>query len=97
MKKLLLSVMPVFLGATLMWACGSDLDHEHGDDGDGGAETSDPAASGIINEKCPIMGKDVDAAFTVEYEGKKVAFCCEDCIPDWNALSEAEKASKLEH
>jgi YHS domain-containing protein len=28
---------------------------------------------------CPVSGKPVDAQKTVLYEGKLVAFCCDDC------------------
>lgn len=42
-----------------------------------------------------MMGEDADPKITVDYKGGKVAFCCKDCIPEWNALSDAEKAAKL--
>jgi YHS domain-containing protein len=32
-----------------------------------------------INTMCPVSGKPVDAQKTVLYEGKLVAFCCDDC------------------
>lgn len=32
-----------------------------------------------INTHCPVSGKPVDPARTVTHEGKRVAFCCEDC------------------
>lgn len=32
-----------------------------------------------INQQCPISGKPVDLAKTVEYQGALVAFCCKDC------------------
>lgn len=32
-----------------------------------------------VNAKCPLSGKDVNAACTLAYEGKLIAFCCGDC------------------
>jgi YHS domain-containing protein/uncharacterized membrane protein len=32
-----------------------------------------------INAKCPVSGKDVDPAKTASYEGRLLAFCCDDC------------------
>ena len=81
----------------------SDPDSGHGDHGDHGdhgkTSKTDLAAAGIINEICPITGGDekVDPSVTVDYKGKKVAFCCKKCVAKWNALSDAEKAAKLAH
>ncbi len=98
------------LVSVLLWGCSEhghdgslsgDEQHEggHGDnEKDHSPEKPGEAAleaAGIVNKKCPIMDDDVDPEFTVAYKGKKVAFCCEDCIPKWNALSDAEKAAKL--
>jgi uncharacterized membrane protein len=33
-----------------------------------------------INTQCPVSGKPADAARTVLYEGVLVAFCCDDCM-----------------
>lgn len=33
------------------------------------------------NTTCPIMGDPIDKNVFTTYEGKKVYFCCEDCIP----------------
>ena len=73
-------------------------EHDHGDHEHGKAGDADLAAAGIINETCPIMEGDeeVDPEVTVDYQGKKVAFCCKKCVPKWNALSDAEKAEKLD-
>src|SRR5204863_1481232 len=32
-----------------------------------------------INKVCPLSGKDVNPTKTVEYEGQKIGFCCDDC------------------
>lgn len=32
-----------------------------------------------INAKCPVSGKDIDAANTVLYKAQSIAFCCDKC------------------
>jgi YHS domain-containing protein/mono/diheme cytochrome c family protein len=32
-----------------------------------------------VNDVCPVAGKPIDAAHTVEFEGRRVAFCCAKC------------------
>lgn len=49
----------------------------------------------LINTFCPIEGGPVDESVSVDWNGKQVGFCCSDCIPTWNALSEEEKEVKL--
>jgi YHS domain-containing protein len=41
-------------------------------------EEPKPAAK-AVNAKCPVSGKDVDAAQTVTHEGQLIAFCCGNC------------------
>lgn len=43
---------------------------------------------GIANVTCPVAGKPIDAAVTLAYEGRTIAFCCRDC----RAKFEAEPA-----
>jgi YHS domain-containing protein len=38
---------------------------------------------------CPVMGQLIDQSVFVEYQGKKVYFCCEDCKAKF--LAEPEK------
>ncbi len=54
----------------------------------------------VVNDVCPIMGTKIDPtkvpdALTREYKGQKVGFCCSDCPPAWDALSDAQKDAKL--
>ena len=49
----------------------------------------------LANTACPIMGGPVDETVTVDWNGQTVGFCCADCIPAWNELSDEEKAEKL--
>jgi len=37
------------------------------------------AGAKAINIKCPLTGKDIDAAATFTYKGQVIAFCCMDC------------------
>jgi hypothetical protein len=43
--------------------------------------------------KCPVSGKPVDETKTVDFNGGKVAFCCENCPKAFNA-SPAKFAAK---
>jgi YHS domain-containing protein len=37
-----------------------------------------------VNKKCPVGGHDVDPkGQTIEYKGKVIGFCCDDCIADF--------------
>ena len=43
-----------------------------------------PAA--VVNKLCPVHPEDaVDSTVTTEYEGKKVGFCCVDCLKTFDA------------
>jgi YHS domain-containing protein len=33
-----------------------------------------------INETCPISGEAIDKTKSVEFEGRKVYFCCDNCV-----------------
>ena len=38
-----------------------------------------------VNKKCPVTGEDVNPkGKTVQYKGKTVGFCCDDCIDLFN-------------
>ena len=62
----------------------------------------DPAntAGAVVNSKCPLMGGKVDPAkvssdLVVDFDGKKVGFCCAMCAPKWAKLSDEEKKTAL--
>lgn len=37
---------------------------------------------------CPVMGNPINKQFVAEYKGKKVYFCCPDCIEKFKANPE---------
>jgi hypothetical protein len=52
------------------------------------------------NMKCPISGKPIDKMdrpqdCTRMYKGMKIGFCCPNCPPEWDKLTDAEKDAKL--
>lgn len=54
------------------------------------------ASSQPVNEICPIMGGEVASdGGSVEWNGKLVGFCCPECQPQWDRLSDQLKAEKL--
>jgi len=75
----------------------------------GGCKKEEPATVGgnvetpkvtYANTKCPIMGNVIDpekvtADLVRDFKGQKVAFCCADCPPKWDELSDEDKAKKL--
>jgi YHS domain-containing protein len=45
------------------------------------APATQPAADPKpVNTKCPVTSEDIDPKVTLVYEGKTIAFCCEDCV-----------------
>ncbi len=42
-------------------------------------EAATQVASATEQTKCPIMGEPIDKNIFIEYEGKKVYFCCKAC------------------
>ena len=54
----------------------------------------------FVNSRCPVMGNEIDPAkvtpaLTRTYKGRKVAFCCAGCLPQWEKLTEDQKEGKL--
>ena len=108
MKKTGLLAALVAVALLGLSACGGKSEHEDHDHGaaqeagagagehnHAAADAAELAKAGFVNTKCPIMGDPIDSAVFTEHMGKKVGFCCKDCIPKWNKLSEAEKMKKL--
>ena len=49
------------------------------------ASTQPTASATPVNKKCPVTGEDVNPkGKTVQYKGKTVGFCCDDCIEMFN-------------
>ena len=40
-------------------------------------------------------GKVTDDGGRVDWNGQTVGFCCPECIPEWNELSDDDKREKL--
>ena len=54
----------------------------------------------FVNSKCPIWGTHIEPDKVTEdlirqYKGQRVAFCCADCPPAWDKLSDTQKDAKL--
>jgi YHS domain-containing protein len=59
------------------------LAKEEAKDDKGDAKDSKSKKEAELNKKCPVTGDDADKSLTAEHEGRKVAFCCEDCVKDF--------------
>lgn len=73
-RSVLLSFLLILsVGAAVASA---DPEHAHMDDG---AQVEEHA-TGPINAMCPVTtDEEVDPAFTIEYEGQTIGFCCKKC------------------
>lgn len=57
------------------------------------AEAAQSAAP--VNKVCPIGEHDADPKVTAAYQGKTIAFCCDDCKQEFLAKDDAGKAAIL--
>lgn len=56
--------------------------------GGGTAATGTTTKLAVANKICPVEDRDAitdDPAFTVDYKGQKIAFCCMRCPPKFKA------------
>jgi YHS domain-containing protein len=37
----------------------------------------------VINEKCPVSGEPIDKTKSLEFEGRKIYFCCDHCVESY--------------
>lgn len=59
-------------------------------------KTASATSAGMINTKCPISGEDLDGKGpTVDYHGKTIGFCCNNCVKKFNAMDDATKEAKV--
>ncbi len=63
------------------------MSSEHGASGGhemGEHEMGETGAAAVLppgaNKTCPVMGEEVDPSVFVSYKGKKVYFCCDNCV-----------------
>jgi YHS domain-containing protein len=54
--------------------------HEHAS-----ADQAQAKAVAVEQTTCPVMGGAIDKSIFVEYKGKKVYFCCKDCVEKFKA------------
>ena len=54
-----------------------------------------PMAGAAINTVCPVSGEKVQPGLTVEYEGAKIGFCCNNCVNEFKGWDDAKKSSTL--
>lgn len=59
------------------------------------AEKTHAAAPGVLNSTCPFSGEAVDNNITTDYQGGKVAFCCNGCKGKWEKANDQAKAEMM--
>jgi YHS domain-containing protein len=47
-----------------------------------------PKTAGQQQTVCPITGENIDKSVFVDYQGKRIYFCCSDCPPNFKANPE---------
>ena len=60
------------------------------------AETANPVTD-AGNQTCPVSGKAVNPKVTAVYKGKRYAFCCKDCLKDFQKNPEKYIAGHHHH
>jgi YHS domain-containing protein len=79
--KLVVSALAIVIGIGAVSVLAADHDHAAKSD----TPATQPAQAGKpVNTKCPVSGDPIDPAITTVYQGKTIAFCCKDCIGDFN-------------
>lgn len=93
-KAAIVSFCALILVAAVLAGCNQSSENSPND-----AEQSpntDVSSSKPVNEVCPIMGGKVTSdGGTAEWDGKLIGFCCPECKPKWEMLSDEEKSEKL--
>lgn len=57
-----------------------DHDHSAHDHGAAGHEPAAGAAEQVAQKLCPVMDDEIDSQIFTMHNGRKVYFCCDDCI-----------------
>jgi len=59
-------------------------------------QTSETGAGSAINANCAMKdSQPIDAACTIDYKGKKIGFCCNNCKRKFEGLSDTEKEERI--
>lgn len=86
MTKLKISAAFV-IGAALLVGCAGP---------NGGRVSAAEKSPRRVSEVCIMSGRSVDAdGPSTVFMSKTIKFCCNNCLNDWNRLSEAARLAKL--
>jgi hypothetical protein len=56
------------------------------------ASSGDEPAMAMLNDQCPIMGKQVDEGSpSLSYGGHRIGFCCKGCVNRWEEMSAVDR------
>ena len=59
------------------------------------APADDASATSATNAVCPLMGTEADPAYTVQFDGRDIALCCDTCVDEWNGMSDEARREFL--
>ena len=60
-----------------------------------GEKSACTITTATANSMCVMAGGPVNPSVTSEFKGTKVGFCCAGCQTKFNAMSDADKTTKL--
>jgi len=95
---MLLAIPVICVGLLMLNGCGNDSGSESSADSGQqmqgmqghdhaqmamNAETTEEVAAEVEQKICPVMGNPINKDLYVEYQGKKVYFCCPACKPEF--------------
>lgn len=73
-----LGLVALIVSLTLLTGCGAKEDPH------AGHQAAHTASDVVEQTMCPIMDAPINKNLFVEYEGKKVYFCCPGCSEEFN-------------
>jgi hypothetical protein len=55
----------------------------------------------LVNSRCPMTGNAINASdisrdMTANFQGQTVGFCSDECVSEWEQLSDEEKQDRLD-
>ena len=73
--------------AAAVFAAGCGSGHDPADHGADAAQPASGAQTQVVpaQKTCPVMGKPINPNIFVEYEGRKIYFCCQGCVQTFKA------------
>jgi len=70
-----------------VWAAGCGSEKQESQPAETGAmemaAESHPVGEGMVQTTCPVMGGKINRAIYADHDGKRVYFCCQACVAEF--------------